>query len=143
MNALIAAATAGQVGTFLNQTTYTNAAIKAGSALTIVPAQGAGTYVQVQNIDMRFNYGGNNNFTSTQVLNVNWGANFWYSINPGAGFWEATANRIYNSYPTNTNDLLSNVENMPINVQLAAGLTGNAAADNTVTIDCYYKVVTL
>lgn len=123
------------------EATWSNAALKAGTTLTIIPAQGANTIVLPLWIVLKMNYGGNNAFTNSRNLSI---ITPMFDVAPGAAFWQATANSYAWSMPTDSlTGASAAVTNANIDLVLSGGLTGNAANDNTVTVKARYSLLTI
>ncbi len=135
--------------------TITSPQIKAlrASPVTLIPAQGAGKTIVLVSCIAKFNYAGTNAFTNgqtvtlryvdtngTQVVTVN--------LIPSTQITAtATSISIANSFGTNLLDIspTSLVENQVLCIANvgASEITGNAANDNTITIQATYYVATL
>jgi len=127
-----------------NSLTWTNAQLKAGTPLTIVPAQGPGFVVIISGIYLRMNYGGTNVFTNSPAINIDYNGILSASLAIDVNvFWQSAANTVSVNEGPNMASLLSNFDNQPVILNLTAALTGNAAGDNTVTVIAEYQVIGL
>lgn len=120
--------------------TWTNADLKAGTALTLLPAQGAGTIIVPVSIYLKLNYGGNSAFTNSRTISA---INPVNGMSPGAAFWQATADAIATGLPVDETTgasfaLLSNINYV---LTLSGGLLGNPDNDNTVTVKMRYYIM--
>lgn len=125
--------------------TWSNAELKAGTAKTVLAAQGAGTIVIPHSVILKMNYGGTNVFTNAPNVSCDWSSGLeHFTTGPGAGFWQAASNQIDVFLIGGSGiDSYTNVENDPVTLELAAALTGNAANNNTVSIVFEYSIVTI
>lgn len=128
-------------------TTITNAQLKAGTPITLISAGGAGTIIYVTSANFKLNYGGNNAFSNTPTAGISYSTTTTNAlITIGASFWTATSN--YYSIPSPYNAVslaadASALENAAISWVMSAASTGNAANDNTVTVEIKYLTLTL
>jgi fibronectin-binding autotransporter adhesin len=129
----------------------TNAQIKAihATPITIVAAQGAGTTIQLISCAAKLHYGGTNAFVDGSAF----GLSFYYTNNAGVQVGSVmtstvltqTSNRIYLSNQILATNIDTSFENLPVVVTgaTATEITGNAANNNTITVNITYKVITL
>lgn len=132
-------------GTQTVEATWSNADLKANTALPLVAAQGANTIIVPQYFIARLNYGGNNAFTGTPTTQLRYGGSVSSVTQTfGAAFWNATATTLFGwTNPLNIVGTTFNMVNVAVDLNLSAAITGNAANDNTVTILFGYDVITL
>jgi hypothetical protein len=128
--------------------TWSNAALKAGTALTLVASAGAGVVIVPVQAVYKFNYGGTNAFTSNPTADIGFGTTQGTSIKLNGPssigtFWMATANEYYLTTMNGITLTAVAAENTAIYARLSAALTGNAAGNNTVTVQLIYYTVTL
>lgn len=119
--------------------TWSNADIKANTPLALVAAPGANKFIFVDDIIVRFNYGGTNAWTSSPSIFLTYGGVAGGSLAVG---W-TNAFTIYDL--VDSTGLVpitpANLVNTALTFTLSAPPTGNAAGDNTVTVKVYYTVV--
>jgi hypothetical protein len=126
--------------------TITNAQLKAATAVQIVAAQGAGTHNYIVSAQFKLNYGGTNAFTNNPLGGLGNGnsASNWILGPTGTTFWQATSSQYYlTNMPLGKAFTASVGENAALYWTLSAALTGNAANDNTITLQVYYYTVTM
>lgn len=129
---------------------WSNSDLKANVDLTVVPAQGAGKVISPVSYTAKMVYGGNNAFTgaptTTPYMNSTatplgtasgWGAVFWNATQNAYYFWGGLGGGVTD------NQLGSLAENLPLMLHNSVAMTGNAANDNYVVVECVYYVVTL
>lgn len=121
--------------------TWSNADLKAGNNLLLVPGQGAGTVIVPDLMFMVMNYGGTNAWTSNPATSL-----LSNGVTMGglttATWTDVFTKIIYVAFPS-YNGQNTNVENGAISLHLSAAPTGNAAGDNTVTVFFYYKILNI
>jgi len=129
-----------------NVVTYSNANMRAAPvAITLVPAAGAGTVLIPLCYSLKMAYGGTNAFTNAPGFLMRWNDSAAGGASTTVGlsttFWQSTASGWGYFVGSVQNQLLSVFENQPLTTKLNAGVTGNAANNNTVEITTYYIVV--
>jgi hypothetical protein len=148
----IAIAATGASAVSSVQLTLTNVQIKnlKATPVTVIAAQGAGTTIWPIATIAKLNYGGTNAFVNTDTNPLA----LYYTNNAGQS---ACADLLDNSAITATASttrvnsaviqlsLSSAIENLPLVVTSLGSneISGNAANDNTITINIIYKVVTI
>nr|QKV51037.1 hypothetical protein [Crucivirus sp.] len=124
--------------------TWSNADLKANNALTVLTAQGAGKMIQPISWFIKLNYGGNNAFVGSPNCNIQYnGVTETAFSSLGSSFWTATQSFICYNPSVNFEAAATALENQTISLKLSAGVTGNAANDNTVTVILNYAVTTI
>ncbi len=125
----------------------TSAQVKAlvGTPIVVIPAVGAGIGVVPIRGICKLTYGGNNAFTNVQNLTLVYTGTTTTFGNFNSNVFSATANTYGYLNPLATGIVANtSVENNSMSiVNLATDLTGNAANDNTVTINIYYATFKL
>ncbi|QKV51006.1 hypothetical protein [Crucivirus sp.] len=130
--------------------TWTNAALKAGTDLTLITAPAAGRFLYVYGVFLKLNYGGTNAFTNTPTITHKIGTtSIGGSVASPTTFWTATANTYTMMSPHALNSanlsyqLAATVlDGAAYKLTLSAALTGNAANNNTVTAIVEYRLMT-
>jgi hypothetical protein len=129
------------------QVTLTNAQLKAATAVQIIAAQGAGTFIIPCGVIWKLKYGGTNAFTNAPGHQLTFGStyntNTIISNSGGTTFWQATTSRYYENGSGFVLFTGSSVENTAVYSTMSTGATGNAANNNTVVIQVFYYVVTI
>lgn len=133
--------------------TWSNAALKAGTSLTVLAAQGAGTVIVPVSCVFKFVYGGNNAFTNSPTSQINFstvnGTRPIFTGPAAGGFWQATSSAyaflniqpLTGGFLQTYNNTVS--ENTAVSATLSIPLTGNASGDNTVKIIMTYFLVSI
>jgi len=141
---------AGATSGLINTTglTWTNVALKAGTSLQLVAAQGSGILIVPVMAIFKMEYGGTNAFTNNITIQVNYGSveatgtimNFTAETN----FWQSTSNQLAIGITSLITDITaSNAENTAVYATLSGALTGNAAGNNTVKVQILWYSVTM
>jgi hypothetical protein len=127
--------------------TMTNTQIKSSTAVTLVAAQGSGTIIIPLSLTLKMIYGGTNAFTSAPTIYLQYGTSVSsydiYAVGTLTSFWEATSN--YYAYANNlvtSVNPASALENTALTIGFTAP-TGNAAANNTLSGNLVYQVLTI
>jgi hypothetical protein len=119
--------------------------------ITIIPAQGPGTFIEVIAIANKSTYGGNNVFIAAAAQKLG----LYYVDGSGTtimvsfvvnGQIIAAENRYTTGVISNIADLApALVENVPVVIfnSVATEISGNAANDNTITVVITYEVLTI
>lgn len=133
-------------GGLINQTlTWTNAALKAGTGLAFGTAA-PNTIIIPVCMAFQLNYGGTSAFTSEPSVKPEYGGVAYGGNISVASFWESTETSMALCQFT-AGFTATTIPSTWINVQpiltLSAGITGNAAGDNTVTIYMTYLVLSV
>lgn len=129
--------------------TWTNAALKAGTSLLLLAAQGSGVIIVPVCISYKFIYGGTNVFTNSSNSQINYGTLYNTSTIASATlnnftFWQASANQYFLENPGIGTVFTATVaENTSVYATLFTALTGNAAGDNTAVVQMIYYTVNL
>lgn len=126
------------------QLTVTNAQLKTAFSLQLIPAQGAGTVIIPIFVGWKLNYGGSNAFTNSPTTRLNYNtavaSNIIATNNAGASFWQQTSTTFFFAYPQ-INELSSSaITNVAVYYNSGLAATGNAANNNTVTVNCVWYV---
>lgn len=126
-------------------TTISNATLRTTSPTTLVAAQGAGTVVQITEIDILLNYGGTNAFTTGGGVGIKYNNNASATITSGGYSFSQSADSLgYFRPPDSIGPFsLTLMENQPVTFNIVTALAGNAANDNTVAVVVYYQVLAL
>jgi len=152
-NSITIAATGGGAGLQSATVVLTSAQIKAlaGTPQTLVAAQGAGTAIILVRAVWKMTYGGTNAFTSGSSLGI-WYNNSGTVVALANGIATTTMNGTQSRYSlvnvaeiTGFTGTLSAMENVPLTISNTTGtdFTGNAANNNTLTVQAVYYVVTI
>lgn len=123
--------------------TWTNAQLKAGTTLTVVPAPGVGKRLEIVNVTWTLLYGGNNAFTNAPAMAVYTGSYYTLAVPASTTLWQATEDSLLFYNIPNFAVVKSQVDNGALIVTLASALTGNAANDNTVVVEMDYYIETI
>ena len=120
--------------------TVSNADLKAGTWITLVAAQGVGTFVTIDKMYIQMLYGGTNVWTNNPNMWVRWGGGAaTITIGAFTGLW-TTAGDGFGNYLVGEGGVRANYENLAVTWRPSIVPTGNAGNDNTVVIRAYYKV---
>jgi len=131
-------------GLLTTTTTISNAQLRSTSPITLVSAQGAGTVVAVRFIDIKFNYGGTNAFTTGGGLVVTYDGDFSNAVIRSSAWDYSQAEDAIGYVACSPTPILSSLAaNKQVTFAVAVALGGNAANNNTVTVVVHYEVVTL
>lgn len=132
----------------------TSAQVKAlrASPITIVAAGGSGTIIKPISLFAKLTYGGNNAFTNGQAIDVSYGA-AGSSAAGGTDMITAvgivkTTNQLFGTGVVEfigNGSTYANYHNLPLVCENIGGseITGNAANDNTLTIEVIYYIATV
>ena len=134
----------------------TNAQIKnlQATPIQILAAQGANTLIVPVEIVSFLNYGGSNAFVAPSgtginlyFTNVNAGNTIIFNVQSGSSFTQTASNYQISNSAFSAGTVSASCVNQPLFValdQTASGeITGNAANDNTITIQMQYRVITV
>lgn len=105
----------------------------------MIPAPGANKFILIDDLIIRFNYGGTNAWTSNPQIQILYNGVLIQSIAPT---WTST----FTKYDPIDGFALMQIAgtdfvNQAVSLGLSAAPTGNAAGDNTITIWCNYTIV--
>jgi len=119
--------------------TLSNAILRTTNATVIVAAPGTGKIVIPESITIVHVYGGTNVWVGTPTLNYQWGVATAVAMSSPTWASASKQFRFTNGFgPAST--LATGRENTDFSVRLSAGLTGNAANDNTAIVTLIYSI---
>jgi hypothetical protein len=127
--------------------TWTNAALKAGTSLLILAAQGNGVVIIPVSVVIKLVYGGSNAFTNAPTYTLNYGSvngtALALTIVGSVAFSEATANFYHMEAQISATNSALACENLAVYATLNAAMTGNAAGNNTIKVNMLYYLLSI
>jgi len=117
--------------------------LKAGTALTLVPAQGANTIIVPISCITKHVYGGTNVWSNLPTTSLNYGGIEVIAVvqNP---VWTTAGNAFGLGYNIGSDTATeAQCVNLDLTLTLSAALTGNAAGDNTAIVSTKYIIVSV
>lgn len=129
---------------FFTQLNVTNAQLKTAFSLQLIPAQGANTVIVPIFVGWKLKYGGSNVFTNNPTTRLNYStavaSNIIATNNAGNAFWQQASDTFFFAYPQINELSSSNITNVAVYYNSGLAATGNAAGDNTVTVNCLWYI---
>jgi len=123
-------------------TSISNATLKSTNAVTIVPAQGAGTVIVPVSWSLVYRYGGNNGFTTTQNFEIKYnGSSVLWTV--AAINFAALMSQLLAQGATSNTGAVSVRTNSALDFKMAVALAGNAANDNTLDIEVVWYTISV
>lgn len=132
-----------QEETLTSRVIYSNADLKAGTTIEIVPAPPVGKYIVLDEYQLELKYGGTSAFTGTGSMETSYatGGGTYHILGSLTTFWLATTDTLRLNDSISGVVSKSNADGSAVLMKRTGTLAGNAENNNYVVIVTRYRVV--